>query len=68
MSGYSLEVKAFCKKPQNSELSIMKTKLNYVVLTVLPALLLLASTLLFFAGGPLPDASGNSAVPNKTHT
>ena len=38
------------------------------VLTVLPALLLLASTLLFFAAGLLPDASGNSAVPNKTQT
>ena len=35
------------------------------VLTVLPALLLLPSTLLFFAAGLFPDVSGNSAVPNK---
>ena len=35
------------------------------VLTVLPALLLLPSTLLFFAAGLFPDVSGFSAVPNK---
>ena len=36
------------------------------VLTVLPALLLLPSTLLFFAAGLFPDVSGFSAVPNKS--
>ena len=44
-----------------------KARTKMICLTVLPALLVLASTLLFFAG-ILPDVFGNSAAPNKTQT